>query len=78
MFELLVTLIFLWLLGKSIGLMFRLTWSVAKFLGGFLIVAAFPALLLCLVFAGGIALLIPLAVIGAAAGLLTACARPGT
>ena len=78
MFELLVTLIFLWLLGKSLGLVFRLTWSAAKCIAVLLLVAAFPLLLLGLCFAGGILLLIPLAVIGTAAALLNACVRPGT
>jgi len=38
-----------------------------------LLVLAFPALLVCLLFVGGIALLIPIAMVGLAAGILKAC-----
>lgn len=73
MFELLAVAIFIWLLIKSVGFMFRLTWGAAKIIAGLLIVLAFPALILCLVFVGGIALLAPLAILAVAAGILKAC-----
>ena len=73
MFELLTTALFLWLAVKAIGLCLRLTWGITKLAMGLLIVLAFPALLGCLLFVGGIALLIPLAMIAIAAGILNAC-----
>ena len=73
MFELLVIAFFIWLLVKSIGLAFKLTWGVAKIVASVLIGLAFPALMVCLVFVGGIALLVPIAMIAIAAGILKAC-----
>ena len=73
MFELLTIAIFIWLLVKSIGLAFRLTWGVAKVIASILMVIALPVLIICLVFVGGLALMIPIAVIGLAFGLLKAC-----
>ena len=73
MFELLTTVIFIWLLVKTIGLAFRLTWGVAKVIASILMVIALPVLIICLVFVGGLALMIPIVVIGLAFGLLKAC-----
>ena len=64
---------FVWLMVKAIGLAFRLTWGVAKIAASILIALALPMLILCFVFVGGIALLIPVAMIGIAAGILKAC-----
>ena len=73
MFELLTVAIFVWLLVKAIGFAFKLTWGVAKIVASILIGLAFPALILCLVFAGGVLLLIPLIMIAIAAIILKAC-----
>ena len=73
MFELLVIAIFIWLLVKSIGLAFKLTWGVAKIAASILIGLAFPVLIVCFVFIGGIALLVPVVMIAIAAGILKAC-----
>ena len=73
MFELLTLVVFVWILIKSIGLMLRLTWGMAKIIAAILIVLALPVLIVCLLFAGGIALLIPIAMVGLAAGILRAC-----
>ena len=73
MFELLTIAIFIWLLMKSIGLAFKLTWSVAKIAASILIGLAFPVLIVCFVFVGGIALLVPVVMIAIAAGILKAC-----
>ena len=73
MFELLTIVIFIWLLVKTIGLAFRLTWGMAKIIATILMVIALPVLIICLVFVGGLALMIPIAVIGLAFGLLKAC-----
>ena len=73
MFELLTLIVFVWLLVKGIGLAFKITWGAAKIAAGILMVLAMPALIVCLLFVGGIALLIPVAVIGIAVGILKAC-----
>ena len=73
MFELLITVFTVWLGIKAIGLMLKLTWGITKLVAGILIVLAFPALLGCLLFAGGLLLLIPLAMIAIAAGIVKAC-----
>ena len=73
MFELLTVVIFIWLLVKSIGLMLKLTWGAAKLIAGILTVLALPVLILCFVFASGVVLLIPLAILGIAVGILKAC-----
>ena len=73
MFELLTLVVFIWLLVKAIGLAFKLTWGVAKIVASILIGLAFPVLIICLVFIGGIALLVPIVMIAIAAGILKAC-----
>ena len=73
MFELLTIAIFIWLLAKSIGLALKLTWGVAKIAASILIGLAFPVLIVCFVFVGGIALLVPVIMIAIAAGILKAC-----
>ena len=73
MFELLTIASFIWLLELAIGLAFKLTWGVAKIAASILIGLAFPVLIVCLVFVGGLALLVPIIMIGIAAGILKAC-----
>ena len=73
MFELLTLVVFVWIFIKCIGLMLRITWGVAKIVAAIILVLAFPALLICLLFAGGIALLIPIAMVALAAGIAKAC-----
>ena len=73
MFELLTLAIFLWLFVKAVGLAFRLTWGIAKIAASILIGLAIPVLILCLIFAGGLLLLVPLVMIAIAAGILKAC-----
>ena len=72
MLEILTIVVFLWLLVKSIGFALKLTWGVAKIVGCILMVVALPALIVCLLFAGSIALLVPIAMIGISAGILKA------
>ena len=70
MFEMIAVVIFLWLLFKALGLVFRLTWSVTKLVAGLLMVLAFPLLVVCLIFAWGLMLIVPLALIGIALAIL--------
>ena len=73
MLELLTVAIFIWLLVKAAGFAFKLTWGVAKIAASILIGVALPVLIVCLVFVGGIALLVPLGMIVIAVGILKAC-----
>ena len=73
MFELLTIAIFIWLLVKAIGLAFKLTWGVAKVTASILIGLALPVLIVCFLFVGGIALLVPLAMVAIAGGFIKAC-----
>lgn len=73
MFEILTVAIFIWLLVKSIGFMLKMTWGVAKIVASILMVVALPVLIVCLVFASGIALLVPIILIAISAGILKAC-----
>ena len=73
MFELLTIVLFVWLLVKVIGLALKMTWGAAKIAASILIGLALPVLFVCLLFIGGLALLIPLGMIAMAAGILKAC-----
>lgn len=70
MFELLVLIAFCWLFIKAVGLVFKVSWGLAKVVAMILFTLALPALIGCFLIAGGIALLIPVALIGAAVGIL--------
>ena len=73
MFELLTLIIFAWLMVNAIGLAFKITWGVAKVIASILMVMAMPVLIVCMVFVGGIALLVPIVIIGIAVGVLKVC-----
>lgn len=73
MIELLMIAAFLWFFFKALGLAMRLAWGTAKVIASVLFGIAVPLLVLCALFAGGIALLLPLALVGIAFGLLKAC-----
>lgn len=73
MLEIIFTILAIWLFVKAIGLAFKLTWGAAKIGATILLVLAVPAFILCLIFAGGFLLLLPVALIAGAVGLLKAC-----
>ena len=73
MFELLTIIVFAWLLIKAIGLAFKLTWGMAKIIASILMVLALPLLIVCLLFVGGAILIVPVAMIGIAAGIMKSC-----
>ena len=75
MFELLTIIVFVWLLVKAIGLAFKLTWGMAKIIASILIVLAMPLLIVCLLFVGGAILIVPVAMIGIAAGIMKSCIK---
>ena len=70
MLELLMVIVFCWLFFKALGLAFRAAWGTAKILASLLLAVAVPLLVICIVFAGGLLVLLPVALIGAAFGLL--------
>jgi len=69
-FEFLVIIIFLWLMVKAIGLAFKLTWGLTKIVASILMVLALPLLIVCFLFWGGIALVLPVILLFAALGVL--------
>lgn len=73
MFELLTLVLFVWLLVKVIGLTLRMTWGIAKITVSILLGLALPVLFISFIFVGGIALLVPIAMIAIAAGIVKAC-----
>ena len=73
MFTLLMIVLFVWLAVKAVGLALRLTWGTARILGSVLFGIAVPLLIGCIFFAGGIVLLIPVLLMGAAVGILKCC-----
>ena len=75
MFELLTIVVFVWLLTKAIGLAFKLTWGMAKIVASILMVLALPLLIVCLLFVGGAILIVPVAMIGIAAGIMKSCIK---
>ena len=68
--ELIITILCIWLFFKELGLALRLTWGVTKFVVSLLFTIAIPLLIFCLLFAGGLVILVPLGLLGLAFGLL--------
>ena len=56
MLEILTVILFCWLFFKALGLAFRVAWGTTKILAALLFTVAVPMLVVCLLFAGGIAL----------------------
>ena len=73
MFELLIVILFFFLMIKTIGFALRLTWGAAKIAASILMVIALPALILCLIFTSSLLLVGPLILIAIAAGILKNC-----
>ena len=73
MLDLIIVILFCWLSFNALGLAFKLAWGTAKIVASVLFAIAVPMLALCLFFAGGLLLLVPLALVSIAFGLLKAC-----
>ena len=73
MFELLVLVVLCWIFFGSIRLMLKVAWGMAKILAVILFVMALPSLIGCLLYASGVILLLPVALIAIAWGILKAC-----
>lgn len=74
MFEILVTVLSLWLFIGCIKLAFKLTWGATKIVASVLLGLAVPILIICLVCAAGAVILIPAFVIVGVFALLKKCA----
>lgn len=70
MLDLLVIILFCWLFFKALGLAFRMAWGAAKITASILFAIAVPLLVVCLFFASGVLLLLPLVLVGLAFCLL--------
>lgn len=55
------------------GIAFHVAWGTAKLIASLLFAVALPMLVLMLVFAGGLLLLVPLAMVAIAWAILKAC-----
>ena len=73
MFEILLTVLFVWLFVKALKLTFRVAWGTAKVIASVLFALALPLLGVCLLFAGGLFLLVPVTMVAIAFGVLKAC-----
>ncbi len=73
MFDILLAVLFVWLFFKALGLALRVAWGTAKVIAILLFAAAVPLAGACLLFAGGLLLLAPIALVALALGLLKAC-----
>ena len=69
-FDIAVTILCGWLFIKGIGLAFKITWGMAKIIATILLILTAPILVICLIFAGRFALLVPIAMVSIAFGLL--------
>jgi len=72
MLDLLVVILFGWLFVKCAGIMLHLAWGTMKIAAIILMAIALPALVVCLIFAGGILLLLPIIPIAVAYLLIRA------
>lgn len=70
MIELAITILAIYLFIKALGLVFRISWGTAKIIATLLMALALPVFIVCLIFAGGFFLLIPVAVLAGAVRLL--------
>ena len=73
MFEILVTALSVYFFIGAVKLAFRITWGATKIIATVLLGLAVPVLILCLIFAGGAVLLIPVLLIAGAFALLKKC-----
>ena len=73
MLSIIATILICWLSYKTLGILLPLTWGIVKIMCTVLLVLAAPALLLCLLFAGGMLILLPLGLVVGAFMLGKAC-----
>lgn len=72
MLDILLAVLFVVIFVKAAGLALRIAWGAAKAAACVLFAAALPALILCLLFTGGLFLLVPILLVVIALGVLKA------
>lgn len=70
MLDFLLTILFICLFFWTIKLLFKLTWGVAKIIAVILLLVSLPTLIGILMVAGGLVLLIPVALLIGAIGII--------
>lgn len=70
MLEILLTVLFISLFIWTVKLLFKLTWGIAKVVAVILMIIALPTLIGGLMVAGGLVLLIPVALLIGAIGII--------
>ena len=73
MLDFLFLILFCWLFFKAIVLCLKAAWGLTKILASILFALAVPALIGCLLFAGGLLLLLPVGMMGLALLMLKSC-----
>ena len=73
MIEIIISILAICLFVKAISLAFRIAWCAAKIVATILMILAVPIFIVCLIFAGGFILLLPVALIAGAIGILAKC-----
>ena len=73
MLDILLIVLFCWLFYQAIRLTFRVAWGAAKVIAVILFILARPSLLGCVLVAGGLLLLAPVALVGLGVLILRAC-----
>ena len=73
MFELLTLIVFVGLFWSALKFFFKVAWGLAKVIAVILMVLALPVLIVAVLAVGGAMLLLPVALIGAAVAILSAC-----
>ena len=73
MLEIIMTILAICLFAKAISLAFRIAWCAAKIVATILMILAVPIFIVCLIFAGGFILLLPVVLIAGAIGILAKC-----
>ena len=73
MLDLLFLILFCWLFIKVMVLCLKAAWGLTKILASVLFALAVPALIGCLLFAGGLLLLLPVGMMGLALLMLKSC-----
>lgn len=73
MLEIIISILAICLLAKAISLAFRIAWGTAKIIATILMILAVPIFIVCLIFVGGFILLLPVALIAGAIGILAKC-----
>ena len=73
MLDILLTILFISLFIWTVKLLFKLTWGVSKIIAFILLIISLPTLIGILLVAGGLVLLIPVALLIGAIGIVKLC-----